>query len=173
MTLRRSIVVLASSASIALVHLVLVRAMAEGHVAHVLLGAGNGPPPVGAALLAVLYLRNQRQVPETTFAVPATSKPETNRPGLAVQIKFGLFALTVLLAAGRLLSGPVEPAVKLMLFGIADVLAFQVIHFEVVRRSYRDPVQGIGLAVVLFGLSWGIRDLLMTALGPSQASPAS
>ena len=56
MTLRRSLVVLASSAAMALVHVVLVRAMAEGHVAHVLLGAGNGPPPVGAALLAVLLV---------------------------------------------------------------------------------------------------------------------
>ena len=35
------------------VHHVLVRAMAHGHVAHVLLGAGNAPPPVGAATLAI------------------------------------------------------------------------------------------------------------------------
>jgi hypothetical protein len=91
---------------------------------------------------------------------------------MAVQVKFGLAALTLLLAAARILAGPAVPALKLILFGAADVLAFQVIHFEVVRRSYRDPVQGIGLAVVLFGLSWGLRDLLMTALGPSQASPA-
>lgn len=32
---------------------VLVRAMAHGHVAHVLLGAGNAPPPADAAALAV------------------------------------------------------------------------------------------------------------------------
>lgn len=56
MTLRRSVVVLVSSGALALVHLVLVRAMAEGHVAHVLLGAGNGVPPIGAALLAVLLV---------------------------------------------------------------------------------------------------------------------
>ena len=35
------------------VHHVLVRAMAHGHVAHVLLAAGNGPPPAKAAALAI------------------------------------------------------------------------------------------------------------------------
>lgn len=34
-------------------HALLVRWMAHGHVAHVLLGAGNAAPPLGAALLAV------------------------------------------------------------------------------------------------------------------------
>jgi len=34
-------------------HFVLVRAVAHGHVAHVLLGSGNAAPPVGAAFLAV------------------------------------------------------------------------------------------------------------------------
>lgn len=56
MTLRRSVLVLVGSAVIALLHVVLVRAMAEGHVAHVLLGAGNGAPPLGAALLAILLV---------------------------------------------------------------------------------------------------------------------
>lgn len=56
MTLRRSVIVLVGSAVLALLHVVLVRAMAEGHVAHVLLGAGNGAPPLGAALLAILLV---------------------------------------------------------------------------------------------------------------------
>jgi hypothetical protein len=34
-------------------HHVLLRAMAHGHTAHVLLAAGNGAPPAGAATLAV------------------------------------------------------------------------------------------------------------------------
>ncbi|MBS2012327.1 MAG: hypothetical protein JST00_05550 [Deltaproteobacteria bacterium] len=50
---RRSIAVIASAAGLALLHLALLRAMAEGHVAHVLLGAGNAAPPLGAAALAV------------------------------------------------------------------------------------------------------------------------
>ena len=51
---RRSAVKVALLAfAILLVHVVLVRAMAHGHVAHVLLGAGNAVPPLGAAALAV------------------------------------------------------------------------------------------------------------------------
>jgi hypothetical protein len=76
-----------------------------------------------------------------------------------------------MLAAARIASGPAVPAAKLILFGVADVLAFQLIHFEVVRRSFRDPAQGLGYAIVLFGCSWALRDLLLTLLGPGQASP--
>jgi hypothetical protein len=127
--------------------------------------------PVAALLLALLYLRHQPQVDEHRYT-PAAQPASGRRPALAAQVKVGLVALAVMLAAARLVAGPVEPAARVILFGIADVLAFQVIHFEVVRRSYRDPAQGIGLAVLLFGLSWGLRDLLLTALGPTEASPA-
>jgi hypothetical protein len=50
---RRALHVIAVASAIVAVHLVLVRAMAHGHVAHVLLGAGNAAPPAGAALLAL------------------------------------------------------------------------------------------------------------------------
>jgi len=50
---RRPVVLTASSVVFLAAHHVLVRAMAHGHVAHVLLGAGNGPPPTGAAALAI------------------------------------------------------------------------------------------------------------------------
>jgi hypothetical protein len=51
---RRRAVVLAIVSAVALVlHAILVRAMAHGHVAHVLLGAGSSMPAIGAALLAV------------------------------------------------------------------------------------------------------------------------
>jgi hypothetical protein len=126
--------------------------------------------PAVATLLALLYLRHQPQVTENVAGIGGTAAG--GRPALAAQVKVALLALPVMLVIARLAAGPTEPAAKLILFGIADVLAFQVIHFEVVRRSYRDPVQGIGLAVLLFALSWGLRDLLLTALGPSQASPA-
>lgn len=126
--------------------------------------------PAVAALLALLYLRHQPAVAEERLAGHGARAPG-QRPALAAQVKVGLAALALMLAVARLVTGPTEPAARLILFGIADVLAFQLIHFEVVRRSYRDPVQGIGLAVVLFGLSWGVRDLLLAALGPSAASP--
>lgn len=52
MSRRRAVVALALSIATLVLHAVLVRAMAHGHVAHVLLGAGNAAPPLGAALLA-------------------------------------------------------------------------------------------------------------------------
>jgi len=53
MTRRRAVVVASLALVTLLLHVVLVRAMAHGHVAHVLLGSGNAAPPIGAALLAV------------------------------------------------------------------------------------------------------------------------
>lgn len=53
MTRRRAIVVAVLALVTLALHVLLVRAMAHGHVAHVLLGSGNAPPPIGAAVLAV------------------------------------------------------------------------------------------------------------------------
>ena len=53
MSRRRAMIVAALALGVTLVHLGLVRAMAHGHVAHLLLGAGNAVPPIGAALLAI------------------------------------------------------------------------------------------------------------------------
>jgi len=50
---RRAVGVIAGSLGVLLLHVVLVRAMAHGHVAHVLLGSGNAAPPLGASLLAI------------------------------------------------------------------------------------------------------------------------
>lgn len=53
MSRRRAVVVALLAALVVFLHFLLVRAMAHGHVAHVLLGSGNAVPPIGAALLAV------------------------------------------------------------------------------------------------------------------------
>ena len=50
---RRPIVLAVIALVVLAAHHVLLRAMAHGHVAHVLLGAGNSAPPMGAAALAV------------------------------------------------------------------------------------------------------------------------
>jgi hypothetical protein len=70
----------------------------------------------------------------------------------------------------RLTQGPVEPAAKLMLFGLVDVAAYHLIHFGVVVRSYADRANGITIATALFAISWGIHDALLTAIGSSEAS---
>jgi hypothetical protein len=50
---RHALVVLGLVVVTLLAHEALVRAMAHGHVAHVLLGSGNTSPPLGAAAMAV------------------------------------------------------------------------------------------------------------------------
>jgi hypothetical protein len=51
--MRRAIILATIAIVLMALHAVLLRLAAHGHVAHVLLGAGNGMPPLGAALLAV------------------------------------------------------------------------------------------------------------------------
>ncbi|MBX3228962.1 MAG: hypothetical protein KIT84_41475 [Labilithrix sp.] len=50
---RRPVVLTIISAVLLVAYFILVRAMAHGHVAHVLLGAGNGSIPGGAAAIAI------------------------------------------------------------------------------------------------------------------------
>lgn len=53
MSKRRALQVIVLAFAAVLLDVVLVRAMAHGHVAHVLLGAGSSAPPIGPALLAI------------------------------------------------------------------------------------------------------------------------
>jgi len=50
---RRAVIVGMLALLTLLLQVVLVRAMAHGHVAHVLLGSGNSAPPLDAAFLAI------------------------------------------------------------------------------------------------------------------------
>ncbi|MGI8476292.1 MAG: hypothetical protein ACR2OO_07990 [Thermomicrobiales bacterium] len=128
--------------------------------------------PALAAVLALLYLR-QPPLPAAAAPTPraAFAQPAVERPRLAVQIRFVLVGLPLMLAATRLVAGPAGASAKLMLFGLADVAAFQFIHFGVVRRSYRDPGEGLSFATILFAASWGLRDALLAALDSYTASP--
>lgn len=53
MSRRRALMGLALVVAVLLCHELLLRISAHGHVAHVLLAACNGPPPVGAAMIAM------------------------------------------------------------------------------------------------------------------------
>ena len=53
MSRRGAFIVGVLALAVLLLHAVLVRAMAHGHVAHVLLGSGNATPPMDAAALAI------------------------------------------------------------------------------------------------------------------------
>lgn len=128
--------------------------------------------PALAAALAFVYLRQRplsgAVAPSSSPAAPTSRK----RGALVEQARFVLLGLPLMMLAVRLVDGPVQPAVKLALFGLADVAAYHLIHFGVVVRSYASPAQGIGVATLLFAVSWGIHDALLTALGPSSSSPA-
>lgn len=51
--LRRPVILATISIVCLVTHYFLLRTMAHHHIAHVLLGAGNAPPPLGAAVLAI------------------------------------------------------------------------------------------------------------------------
>lgn len=51
--MRRAAILVSVAIAFVVVHAVSIRVAAHTHVAHVLLGAGNGPPPFAAALVAV------------------------------------------------------------------------------------------------------------------------
>lgn len=133
--------------------------------------------PTLAALFAVVYLRRELVGPQMASAASTTSGDQLNHPegrtgtgALRQQARFLLIGLPVMVVAVRFLQDPVEPAVKVMLFGLADVAAYHLIHFGVVARSYPDRSNGLTIATALFVLSWGIHDALLTAIGTTGTS---
>jgi hypothetical protein len=133
--------------------------------------------PAVAALLAALYLWERPIGPR--IGNPKASDRGSSGTGriarwenIAGQARFLLLGLPVMVAVVRLVDGPFDPAGKLILYGLADIAAYHLIHFGVVAKSFPDEAQGIGMATLLFGLSWGIHDALLIALGPDEGSPA-
>jgi hypothetical protein len=121
--------------------------------------------PALAAALAVVYLA-QRPVTPTAEGDGARESVSTLRG----QVRLLLVGLPVMVAAARLVAEPEASVLKLILFGAADVLAFHLIHFGVVARSFPTRDQGQVAAVLLFALSWGLRDALLTGAGAAGGS---
>lgn len=120
--------------------------------------------PLLAALLAAVYLW---QKPETS---PAAGDRSGGRlAGVRFQVGLALAGTAIALTVVRLVAGPPEPVAKLLLFGTADVLAFQLIHFGVVARSWPDPEAAAIAAVGLFAASWGLREVFLAAAGGAPA----
>lgn len=127
--------------------------------------------PALAAALAWVYLRQRPGSDGGAAAVPpigATKADDVPAGGSGRRVLFAgaawlLPGLALMLAAARIVVGPAEPAVRLILFGVADVAAFQLIHFGVVRRSWRDDQAGTLAAIGLFGASWGLRAVFQGA----------
>ena len=125
--------------------------------------------PALAALLAGLYLRPWPAPREPAARVAHLGAMATRgwRERVRGQARLGLFGLAIVLAAARLAEEPSASTVKLLLFGLADVAAFQMIHFGVVARAFPAPEQGQAVAILLFGVSWGLRDLFLTGIAAS------
>ena len=122
--------------------------------------------PVAAAILAFVYLR---QRPPGTAAPTA---PDGVRGALVSQARFALLTLPLMVVVARVAVGPEVPAVKLAVYGLADVAAFHLINFGVVPRSYPRADQGWMAGVLLFGLSWALRETLLVGVGVAGGSMA-
>lgn len=119
--------------------------------------------PALAALLAAVYLAQK-----PSGARVARPSPDDSGRRLAVarlQAGQALAGIALTLAVARLLVGPTESVAKLLTFGVADVLAFQLVHFGVVARSWPDAEAAAYAAVGLFACSWGLRELFLAAAG--------
>jgi hypothetical protein len=121
--------------------------------------------PVLATLLALAYLTQRPQgLPSDVALRTADATSERDRR-LREQATILVIGVTAAVGLLRLMQGPFMPVLKLEAFGLADVAAFQAINFGVAGRT---AVAGFGpaLPVVLFGLSWGLRDLFLAASSP-------
>lgn len=130
--------------------------------------AATGAPAI-AALLALLYLAQRPSQPEHP---PADRPPSSQNWGtggavamLQTQARLLLFGVAAALAVARLVIGPPGPTAAYLLFGLADVFAFQVIHFGVVAGSFAEEDVGQAAAILLFSLSWGLRELFLAGVG--------
>ncbi|MGI9255119.1 MAG: hypothetical protein ACR2J8_15355 [Thermomicrobiales bacterium] len=126
--------------------------------------------PAFAALLAWVYLA---QRPDSLASVTVDPPmPGGDVSPLRQQAAFLLPGLALAMGFARVAMGPPEIALKVLLFGIADTAAYQVIHFGVVRRSWPDEESGNIAAVSLFTLSWAIRQVIAAAATPANESLA-
>jgi hypothetical protein len=128
-------------------------------------GARSAGPVLAAAAAAIFVWGRGSAAPD--FGARAGNGAGPPRGAVVRgQIGAALIVLAAVVAVARLMVGPAEPVGRLLLVGGADVAAFQLIHFGVVARSFaagqEDRAQGA--AVLLFGVSWGLRDLALTAL---------
>ena len=115
--------------------------------------------PALAALVALLYIRRARMAGIETTSLPAMSVPEA-AGGLAQQARYVLLGLPFMVLAARLFAEPVEEIGKIALFGLAQVAAYHLINFWIVPLSFPTGSRGLDIGTVLFGISWGLGDLL-------------
>ena len=121
--------------------------------------------PLLATLLALAYLAQQPQGLTSDMGARAAEATSERDRRLREQATILIVGVATAVAILRILQGPLVPVLKLEAFGLADAAAYQSINFGVAGRSLSAGASQ-ALPVVLFGLSWGLRDLFLTAASP-------
>lgn len=120
--------------------------------------------PLLATLLALAYL-SQRPEGLPSDRQLRTEQARTERDQkIREQVVILIVGVAAAVAVLRLLQGPLLPVIKLEAFGLADVAAYQAINFSLINRGALG--NGRFLPIGLFGLSWGLHDLFLSATSP-------
>jgi hypothetical protein len=127
--------------------------------------------PLLATLLALAYLAQRPQGLTSDSAVRTAEATSERDRRLREQATILIVGVATAVAILRLLQGPFVPVLKLEAFGLADAAAYQAINFGVAGRSVSAGASQ-ALPIALFGLSWGSRDVFLTAASPAAESLA-
>jgi len=115
--------------------------------------------PLLAFVLALGYIRRAVGRGIESTALPYVGVPEA--PGqIAQQARYLLIGLPVMVLIARLLVGPVDDVLRVAALGLATAAAYHVINFWIVPLSFPAGFRGPDIGTVLFGVSWGLGDVL-------------
>lgn len=115
--------------------------------------------PLLAFVLALGYLRRAIARGIETTALPSVRVPEVSGR-VAQQARYLLLGLPIMVLLARLIAGPVDEVLKIALLGLATAAAYHVINFWIVPLGFPTGYRGLDLGTILFGVSWGLGDLL-------------
>lgn len=115
--------------------------------------------PLLAFVLALGYIRRAVGRGIESTALPSVWTP--GLPGALAQVaRYFLIGLPVMVLAARLVGGPVDEVLKIALLGLATAAAYHAINFWIVPLGFPTGYRGLDIGTVLFGVSWGLGDVL-------------
>ena len=115
--------------------------------------------PLLAFVLALGYIRRAIGRGIETTALPSVWVPEA--PGrIAQQARYLLIGLPIMVLIARMIAGPVDDVIRIAGLGLCTAAAFHAINFWIVPLGFPNGYRGLELGTVLFGVSWGLGDVL-------------